>query len=161
MNIKPISYFTRLLKQSMTADAQAAGVVRMDEQLTGRPHSFVTAYVVLQSAKADFIKTLAELFNARHAEFDYHVASNPLFFKLDEALQYLRFMGDNNIILKAMVPHIAVEGRFETLHVRAELLKLKHIYGGYISSKTDHFMMNPCFDPSILPLVEESVAYDE
>lgn len=160
MNINPVSYFARLLKPAKPGGMQTA-TVRMDEQLTSRPHSFITAYLVLQSIKVDFAKTLHELFHTQHASFDYHVASNPLFFKLDEAVQYLNFMGDNNIILKAIVPHIAIEGCFETLHVRAELLKLKHIYGGYTSAKTDHFVINPCFDPSILPLVKERVVYDE
>lgn len=161
MNIKPINYFTRLLKQPKTVPVQTAGEVRTDEQPISRPHSFVTAYLVLQSAKVDFVKTLAELFTTQQLALDCHVASNPLFFKFDEALQYLRFMGNNNILLKAIIPHMAVEGRFETLHVRAGLLKLKHIYGGYTSSEANHFVINPCFDPNILPFVKESMAYDE
>lgn len=161
MNINPISYFTRLLKPAQADFMHVAGSVCQEEQLTSRANHFVTAYLVLQSVKVDFVKTLYDLFNTKHAAFDYRVKSNPLFFKLDEALQYMHFMGDNNIILKAVVPHMAIEGRFETLHVRPELLKLKHIYGGYTSTKTEHFVINPCFDPSILPLVKESVVYDE
>lgn len=162
MNTKPISYFTRprrLPKVDMVP--LVAGEVGLDEPTMNRKPTFVAAYLVIHSSRTSYVETLAELFAAKHAAFDYHVASNPLFFKIEEATQYLRFMGDSKIILKAIIPHAAVEGRFETLHVRAELLKIKHIYGGYTSAEANHFVVNPCFDSSILPLVAAHTAYDE
>jgi hypothetical protein len=162
MNTKPISYFTRLRRQpKVDAVSFVASDISMDTPAISQKPTFVVAYLMLHSTNTHYIETLAELFTAEHAAFDYHVASNPLFFKFEEALQYLRFMGDSKLILKAIIPHTAVEGRFETLHVRTELLKIKHIYGGYTSAEANHFVINPCFDASILPLVKTYTVYDE
>ncbi len=161
MNIKPISYFTRLRRHDVDAASLVAGSIGMDTPRPNRKPNFVIAYLVLPSTHTDNIETLAYLFTAEHANFDYHVSSNPLFFQFDEAVQYLQFMGGHKLILKAIIPQTAVEGRYETLHVRPELLKLKYIYGGYTSVEANHFVVNPGFDQTILPWVKTQITYDE
>jgi len=162
MHIKPMNYFTRARRRPpISTIAVNPRLVGTDEQLLSGKQTFVVTYLVLPGTNANHVQTLAELFTETHASLDYHVASNPLFFKLEEAIQYLHFMGDNQIILKAIIPQMAVEGRFETLHVRTELLKVKHIYGGYTSIEANHFVLNPCFDASILTCVTEPNTCDE
>lgn len=159
MELTSKNYFTRRQMRSQVRSPQSLTMVQERQRLNRQ--NFVTAYLVLKNTRTDYLKTLGELFTAQHTGFDRHVASHPLFFKLDEAKQYLNFLADNPIILKAVVPQTAVEGRFETLHVKPQQLNLKHICGAYALDDANHFVINPKFDSSVLPFVKAYTVYDE
>lgn len=159
MELTSKNYFTRRQIRSQTRMLPPLALTQ--DKLRLSRQNFVTAYLVLKNTNRDYLETLANLFTTQHTVFESHVTSHPLFFKLDEAKQYLNFLGDNPIILKAVVPQTAVEGRFETLHVKPQQLSLRHIYGGYTSEEANHFVVNPRFDASMLPFVKPYTVYDE
>src|SRR5262245_5165808 len=85
-----------------------------------------------------------ELFN--NLNVDGLVKKSVLFLKLDNALQYGRFMKNSHGLLRAYVPHHAIEGRTNGLTIKQGALAKKHIHGVYPGDKKGMiYIKNPEF----------------
>jgi hypothetical protein len=73
--------------------------------------------------KQFFTKDLDNLLNT--------TKNQPIFFSLENALQYARFVSNHYIILKACVSETAIVGQSQALFVKSDVLIPSQVYGCY------------------------------
>ncbi len=73
-------------------------------------------------------------------------AQSVLFLKLESALQYSRFMQNSHGLLRAFIPHHAIEGHTHGLAIKRGTLAKTHIHGVYPGDKKGSiYIENPHF----------------
>lgn len=70
-----------------------------------------------------FLKDLNNLLNT--------TKNQPIFFSLENALQYARFVSNHYVILKACVSETAIIGQSQALFVKSDVLVPSRVYGCY------------------------------
>jgi hypothetical protein len=89
-------------------------------------------------------------------ELDKKVATNPIFFNEDKALQYMRFIDSSRCVLTAYVPESAIEGQFDELSLKKGYLAADQIHGCYpCYAKGQEYLTNPTFNESLLNNVRQ------
>ncbi len=89
-------------------------------------------------------------FFSRLDNIDSELSDNIVFLDLTTVMQYSRFIDANHAILKASVPHAAIEGRSQGLTLRKGFVKKSHIHGCFPGwSKGMLFIQNPYFGQKI------------
>lgn len=57
--------------------------------------------------------------------------SHPVFFNIDSAVQYGRFVSNHYVILKAYLPETAIVGKSQALYFKKNSVSKKHVHGCY------------------------------
>ncbi len=101
-------------------------------------HPFKTKRQVNQDVEKIFTK-----------EIDSIVASclkQPVFFSIDNAIQYGRFMSGNYVVLKAYVHETAIEGKSQALYLKNNSVNKIQVHGCYPDwGKGKIYYRNPHF----------------
>lgn len=87
-------------------------------------------------------------------DLTFHILDKPIFLQEEKALQYMQFVGGDHCIFHAYIPESAIEGHFDELQIKKEVLDKSHIHGCYpCYAKGEEYILNNSFDKSLLPLV--------
>ena len=71
---------------------------------------------------------------------------HPVFFNIDNAVQYGKFISNHYIILKAYVPETAIVGKSQALFLKNNALSKKHVHGCYPGwGKGQVYYRNPSY----------------
>lgn len=80
--------------------------------------------------KAESKGNFASFFD-KLANLDESIEHCTLFLNAQSAFQYSRFMNKTHVVLKAYIPHVAIEGSSKGLGLKKGYLTKAHIHGCY------------------------------
>lgn len=99
---------------------------------------FLPKLVKKRKKMEDIHQILDELIHEKH------LTESVVFLQLEKALQYSRFMQNNHLLVRAFLPHHAIEGHTHGLTIKKGILTKKHIHGFY-PGKNSSYIENPAF----------------
>lgn len=101
-------------------------------------------------------------FFTKLTNLDEHLMNDLVFLNKQSALQYGRFVQRNHVILKAYVPHVAIEGRIDGLCLKKGFVKASHIHGCFpVPGKSTVYVKNPYFNEQNKPKFLHHHAFSE
>jgi len=88
----------------------------------------------------------------RLTNIDQHLENCLLFLNKQNALQYSKFSQTNHVVLKAYVPHTAIQGKIQGLSLKKGVISKTHIHGCFPNfPKGNQYLENPHFDGKNFP----------
>ena len=118
----------------------------MQDSWSGQ-HKSITVYVFVDVADSEWDHRVSErFFSPGQANWQQRVLLQPVFLDLQQAFDYIRFIGQDYVIIKALLPDSAVLGDVNGLKLKPGFLNLPRCQGLFMGWDPDKvYLQNPYF----------------
>lgn len=118
-----------------------------EKKLNSTAHLPIETYLFYPKlSKAEQKGDFSRFFD-RLKDLDQYLADISIFLNKHHAIQHGQFFQDNHVVLKAFVPHTAIQGKSHGLTLKKGVVTKAHIHGCFPNVKKEaSYIKNPHFD---------------